>query len=1024
MMHWSENVVRSRGLVLAGALLLAALGLLAWKRLPLDAFPDVTNQQVMVLSEAPGLGPVDVEQQVSIPIETVMGGLPRVSLVRSLSKSGLSQVVVVFEDGVDTYLARQLVTERLQQARGDLPPGVEPELGPISTGLGEIFQYTLESDRHDLRELRALQDWVVAPRLRALAGVNEVNSFGGEVRQVQVLVDPDRLLKYRITLDEVVDAIAASNRNVGGGFVTRSWEQENLRLVGLMASSEDLRGVVLRAEDGTPVTLEHVASVEIGGVTRLGAVTRDGAGEVVAGMVIMLKGENAREVVERVKAALPSIERSLPEGVRVDVYYDRTELVSAVIGTVRGALLQGGLLVMLVLLALVGSLRGALVALASLPMTALLVFLGMGAAGLSANLMTLGGLAIAIGMVVDGSIVVTENVMRHRQRVAGPRAVVDALREVARPIAFSILIIVLVFLPLFALEGMEGKLFKPLAITLIFAMLGSLAVALLLAPALLAGGRTVERAEPRFLRRLRDGYLALLARTLARRRLTLGLAAGALLLVLALLPRLGTAFLPDLDEGALAINVVRLPNAGLEGSVRTAAFIERRLAAFPEVRTVVSKTGRAEIGEDPMGPEQTDVLVMLHPERDWTTGRDKPALQAAIAADLAQVPGLRLAFSQPIALRVNELISGVRSDLALKFFGPDLERLKAVADDAATALAGVEGAEDISVEQVTGFSQLDLLPDRRALARHQLGVEDLGALVETALGGRVATELVDGRVRTGVQVRLPAARRASEADILGLLVPTPAGLRVPLGQLAALVHREGPAQVSREQGMRRVVVETNIRDRDLGSFVAEAREALDPLVASLPPGYWLELGGSFENQQRAMARLSIAVPTAVLLIGLMLYVALRSAGAAVLVLANLPFALLGGVAAMLLLRIDLSVPATVGFIALFGMAVQNGTVLVTFITQLRQQGLAVRDAVLQACGLRFRALLMTTLTTVLGLAPMLVARGPGAELQRPLAAVVIGGLLSATALTLLILPTLYATLPPRAPAPGDPADAV
>ena len=1008
-----DFVLRNRALVMIAVLLTALLGAYAWTLLPIDAFPDVTNQQVMVLTEAEGLGPEDVERQVTIPVETVMGGLPDVKLVRSLSKSGLSLVVVIFEDAVDTYFARQLVVERLQMARESLPPGIEPELGPISTGLGEILQYTLRSDEHGLMELRTMQDWIIAPRLRSVAGVNEVNSFGGEVRQVEVSVRPEALLAYDIALHEVTEALAANNANTGGGFIVQGWEQENIRNVGLFENLQDIRNVVLRAKDGTTVSIADVADVSIGRVTRLGGVSRDGEGEVVAGMVIMLKGENAKEVVERVKAALPSIEGSLPDGVSIDLFYDRTDLVRAVTGTVSKALLQGGVFVILVLLLVIGNLRGALVAALSLPVTALVTFLMMGAAGLTANLMTLGGLAVAIGMVVDGSIVITENIARHWAEARGRERltlIADAVREVGRPIVFSILIIVIVFLPLLTLEGMEGKMFGPLALTLIFAMMGSLVVAMVAVPAamsFLLRGKGGEEKETRLLVMLRDAYLRLLDVAMRRRKVTVTVALLLLVVVLAFVPRLGTEFLPELDEGAIAINVVRLPNASLDGSVRTSSFMEQRVLAFPEVKTVVSKTGRAEISEDPMGPEQTDLLVMLHPEREWTTGRSKAELVEALQADLAAVPGQRLAFSQPIALRVNELISGVKSDLAVKVFGPDIETLKEFADRVASTLRGLDGAEDVSVEQVSGFSQLDIIPDRRAIARHQIGVADIGEIVGTALGGSVATEIVDGQTRYGVQVRFPESARNSEEAILDILLPTPSGARVPLGQVAQLRRVEGPAQVSRENGMRRVVVETNVRSRDLGGFVGDAKAALADVTAELPAGYWLEYGGTFANQQRAMARLAVVVPLSILLIFLMLFSSLRSLGAAGLVLVNLPFALIGGVLAMLIFRINLNVPATVGFIALFGTAVQNDMVLVTFIEQLRAEGMAIGEAVRTACRLRFRALLMTALTTVLGLLPMLYAMGPGAEIQRPLAVVVIGGLISATALTMLLLPAIY-----------------
>ncbi|MFO8070888.1 MAG: CusA/CzcA family heavy metal efflux RND transporter [Polyangia bacterium] len=1013
-----EFVLRRRMTVGIGALVLIALGALSWSRLPIDAFPDVTNQQVMILTEAEGLGPLDVEQQITFPIEWVMGGLPDIKMVRSLSKTGLSQVVIVFEDDVDTYFARQLVFERLQMARERLPAGVEPEMGPISTGLGEIFQYTITSDRHSLTELRCMQDWMVAPRLRMVPGVNEVNSFGGHVKQIHVLVEPDKLLEYELTLPDIVAALSENNANAGGSFIVKDWEQENIRSVGLFGSVQDVRDVVLHADDGTPVYLTDVAEVTEGAMTRMGAVSRDGAGEVAAGMVIMLEGENSKEVVERVKAALPGIERALPEGASIDVFYDRTNLVEAVIGTVSGALLQGGLLVILVLFLLIGNLRSALAVATSLPLTALIAFIFMDLGQVTANLMSLGGLAIAIGMVVDGSIVVTENIVRHlEERPSENRldVVIRATREVARPIVFSILIIVLVFVPLFTLEGMEGRMFGPLALTMVFAMLGSLVVAMTIMPVILSFlvNRGIGAKEPRAFLWLQRGYLRVLDKVLNHQKLTVGVAAVLFASTLALLPLVGTEFLPQLEEGAIAINVVRLPNASLEGSIETGTFMEKQLRTFPEVKTVVTKTGRAEISEDPMGPEQNDILIMLHPQSQWTTGRTKAELVAAMQERLSKIPGLRLSFSQPIALRVNELISGVKSDLAIKVFGEKIDILKSNADGIAAILGGIEGAGDVRVEQVTGFSQLDIIPDRRAMARYELNMHDLNEIVETAVGGKVATTMIDGQMRFDVQVRFPRERRNDIEAIEAILLPTPAGARVPLGHVAQIERVEGPAQISRENNMRRVAVEANIRGRDLGGFVEEAKRRLAGITRGLPAGYWIEYGGTFENQQRAMRRLAVVVPISVLLIFFMLTSALRSIKTAGLVLANLPFALVGGILSMVLLGITLNVPSTVGFIALFGVAVQNGTVLVTFINQLREDGRSLREAVLAACRLRFRALLMTAATTVLGLLPMVYAVGPGAEVQRPLAVVVIGGLLTATLLTLFVVPSLYHWLPPR-----------
>ncbi len=1006
-----DFILRRRMTVALGVLLLAIVGGLSLSRLSVDAFPDVTDQQVMILTEAEGLGPIDVEQQITFPIEWVMGGLPKVKNVRSLSKTGLSQVVVVFEDDVDTYFARQLVFERLQTAKKELPIGIEPQMGPISTGLGEVFQYTVKSDRHSLTELRTIQDWMIAPRLRTVPGVNEVNSFGGLVKQIHVLVDPDKLLKYNLSVKEIVTALSENNANAGGSFIVKDWEQENLRSVGLFGSVQDIKDVVLRADDGTPVYLTDVAEVKEGAMTRMGAVSLDGKGEAVAGMVIMLKGENSKDVVERVKAAIRVIEKSLPEGASVNAFYDRTDLVSAVIKTITGALLQGVIFVVLVLLLLIGNLRAALAAATSLPITALIAVIFMDIGQVTANLMSLGGLAIAVGMVVDGSIVVAENIVRHlRERPSEDRleVIIGATREVSRPIVFSILIIVLVFVPLFTLQGMEGRMFKPLALTMVFAMSGSLVAAVIVMPVLLSfllskGIGIKDRYSFLWIKR---GYLRILGIVLKYRNITIGIAVTAFAATLALTPLIGTEFLPQLEEGAVAVNVVRLPNASLEGSVRTGTFMEQQLMTFPEVKTVVTKTGRAEISEDPMGPEQNDLLIMLHPESTWTSGRTKAELVEAMQKRLSKIPGLRLSFSQPIALRVNELISGVKTDLAVKVFGDDLEVLKKNADNIAAVLGEIRGAEDVRVEQITGFSQLDIIPNRRAMARYKLNMYDINEIIETAVGGKGATVMIDGQMRFGVQVRFPENRRSDIESIGAILLPTSSGAKVPFSSVAEINRVEGPAQISRENNMRRVVVEANVRGRDLGGFVDEAQDRLAEITKALPAGYWIDYGGTFQNQQSAMQRLSIVVPISVLLIFLMLTSALGSVKTAALVLVNLPFALVGGILSMLLMDITLNVPSIVGFIALFGVAVQNGTVLVTFINQLIQEGRLLQDAIIEACGLRFRALLMTAATTILGLLPMMYAQGPGAEVQRPLAAVVIGGLITSTILTLFVLPAL------------------
>jgi heavy metal efflux system protein len=1011
-------LLHQRMLVLIAAGVLLAAGGIAWRMLPIDAFPDATNVQVMVLTEAPGLAPVDVEQQVTTPIELTMQGMPDVKLIRSLSKAAFSQVIVVFEDTVDTYFARQLVFERLQAAKESLPEWAEPEMGPVSTGLGEIYQYTLESDRHSPMELRTLQDWFVAPQLRSLSGVTEVNSFGGFVKQYHIEVNPTRLLRYGITLPEVVEALEKNNANAGGNFLVRGWEQAYVRSVGLIGSIADIENIVLKAADGAPVYLKDVADVREGPQTRQGAVTRAGKGEAVAGMVIMLKGANSKLVVDSVKKTIPKIQERLPEGVKINTFYDRTSLIQACVETVRNALLHGSIFVIAVLFLFLGNWRGSIIVALSIPLTACIAFILMGWQGVTANLMSLGGLAIALGMIVDASIVVTENAARHlaEKKNAGLSVIqvtFEAVREVARPVIFAILIIVIVFLPLLTLQGHEGKMFKPLALTMCYAVLGSLLIAFTVVPVLCsawlrAGSKGVTEHDNIIVRTIRSAYLRVLNFSLRRRWMTVACAAVVLISSLSLVPFIGTEFLPQLDEGAIAINVVRLPSASLEGSIALGSEIERRvLAKFTEVDTVVTKTGRAEISEDPMGPEQNDVFITLHPKKQWKTGRNKAKLVAAIQTELSAIPGIRMSFSQPIALRVNELISGIKSDVAVKLFGPDLETLREHGNRIAAAMGGIKGAKDVRVEQVAGFAQIEIVVDRKAAARHKINVEDINTIIETAVGGKVATTVVEGQMRFAALVRFPADDRRDINALNRILIHSPEGAQVPLEQLAQIREVEAPAQISRENGMRRVVVECNVRGRDMGGFVAEVQQTISPMVAALPTGYFVNYGGQFENQQRAMKRLAVVVPVSILLIFLMLFSALDSLRSALLVLVNLPFALVGGVLAILLLGINLSVSAVIGFIVLFGVAVQNGTVLVAFVDQLRREGLGTMDAVRRGCELRLRPLLMTAMAAVLGVLPLIYGSGSGSEIQRPLATVVLGGMISSTLLTLIVLPVLY-----------------
>ncbi len=1015
-----ELLLRSRFLVLALTIVTILGGIIAWMRLPIDAFPDVSNVQVMVLTEAPGLSAVDIEQQVTYPIEMQMGGVPKVKQVRSLSKSGLSQVIIVFEDNVNIYFARQQIFERLQAAKESLPPSVEPELGPISTGLGEIFQYTLESETLSSMELRTIQDFLIAPQLKSIPGVNEVNSFGGFVKQYQVLVRPDGLLKYGLTLRDVVEAVEKNNANAAGGFIVRGWEQTYIRGLGLLNGIDDINRIVLKVDDGTPVYVNDIADVVVGPQQRQGAVTRDGKGEAVAGMVIMLRDENSKDVVARVKELLPKIQNSLPKEANINVFYDRTSLIQACINTVRNALLEGGILVILVLFLFVAEFRTALTVLSSLPITFLATFLVMGWTGLTSNLMSLGGLAFSVGMIVDASIVIVENIRRHFAEHRDPalrrQITVQAVWEVARPVAFSVMIIIIVLVPLFTLQGIEGKMFMPLALTMMYALLVSLVVALTIVPVLSEMFlKQIEEKEFGFVRRFHHGYLNLLAA--ARRKIQVTLSISLLSLIAAglLALTIGTEFMPALDEGAIAVNVVRLPNASLDGSRDVSTFMEKRiLASFPEVTAVVSKTGRAEISEDPMGPEQTDLFIMLKPYKEWTTGRNKAKLIEALQKELSAIPGIRLSFSQPIALRVNELISGVKSDLAVKVYGSDLEKLKDYADKVAAKLSAIKGAQDVRVEQVSGMEQIEIELNRQEMARFGINVADVNDVLETAIAGKEATRVVDGQMRIAVVVRFPASARSDIPVIERLILRGPDGEQIPLGRIAKITTVEGPAQITREKSMRRVAAEVNIRGRDLGSFVAEAQQSLADIEKELPTGYFLEYGGQFENQQRAMRQLSIVVPIALLIIMLLLYLALGSLRDSLLVVLNLPFALVGGIVAIKIFGMPLSVSASVAFIILLGIAVQNGVVLIAFFRQLRDEGKSVDETVHMGCNLRFRPLLMTALTSFIGHFPMLYATGSGADIQKPLAVVVMGGLITSTLLTLLVLPTLYGWLEQRA----------
>lgn len=1007
-------ILRQRFLVIFIALVIIVVGIASWKKLPIDAFPDVTNVQVMILTQAPGLAPVEVERLISTPLEKEMNGLPNVTLIRSLSKAGLSQVVVVFDDRTDIYFARQIVFERIQVAKDNLPEGFEPELGPISTGLGEIYQYTLEGKASNLTELRTAQDWIIRPQLRSVPGVTEINSFGGFAKQYQAIVDPDKLVKYNLTLQDVTEALKRNNSTAPANYIVRGQEQIIVRGNGLIRSAGDIDNIVVTAHDGTPVYVKDIAEVQIGHEIRWGAATRDGKGETVCGMVIMLKDANSKDVVDRVKTEIKRIETRLPDGIRINPFYDRTELIKSCIDTVVRALFEGGILVIIVIFFLLGDVRTASVVCLSLPLSMLISFIMMKLFGFSANLMSLGGLIIAMGMIVDASIVVAENIFRHLSEKKGMSAkeklgiCLSATTEVARPVFFSILITIITKVPLLALQAVEGKMFKPMAFTLMFAMAGSLLISLTIVPAIssfIIKG-TIKEEENAVIQFIKKLYFPMLKSAMKYKEITAGIAVAVFVVSIYLFRFVGTEFLPYLDEGAIAINVVKLPTVSLDESVCVGSRIEQLLLEFPEVATVVTKTGRAEIAEDPMGPEQNDVFIILKPKKYWKA-RNKMELIAKMDEKLGKIPGIKLTFSQPIALRVNELISGVKSDVAIKIFGYDLALLSQKAEEIEHILEATPGAKDVKVEQIAGFMQLDIEIDRAAIARYGINASDINEVIETAIGGKVVSTIYEEDRRFNLAVRFPESRRNSEKAIENIFISSPEGQRIPLGQLAQIKLVEVPNQISRENGVRRIVIECNVRGRDIGSFITETQKKISNVEKSLPSGYFIDWGGQFENQQRAMKTLSLIVPIVIFIIFILLFSAFGSLKPAALVIMNLPFALIGGILTVLLFNITLSVSAVVGFITLFGIAVANGTVLVSFFIQLRQEGMEINEAVIKGCQIRLRPLLLTSLTASLGLIPVLWASGPGAEIQKPLAAVVLGGLISSFCLTMIVLPVLY-----------------
>jgi cobalt-zinc-cadmium resistance protein CzcA len=995
-----------------------AYGAHAYRRMPVDAFPDVSPIMVPVFAEAHGMAPEEVERLITFPIEAAMNGLPDVTQIKSTSAFGMAVIYVYFEDDVDIYFARQLVAERLAGAMNDLPEMHDPPaLGPISTGLGQVFLYylTLDEDadtggKERDTYLREVNDWIVKFQLQTVPGVTEILSIGGHVLQYQIRANPHSLREYDVDLESVVEAVRANNRNVGGQFLVLGAEEYLVRGLGLLGALEEIRDIRIRTENGVPVTVGDVASVTYGNEVRRGVVTRNGEGEVVSGLVLKLFGENTSKVIEALHEKVREVQEGLPEGVTLTPYYEQAELVEKATATVKHALLIGALLVVLTLTAFLGNLRTALIVTLALPVCALIAVIFMGWRDLSANLMSLGGIAIGIGMLGDGAIVMVENIHRRLQEkpdASRTDVVVAAASEVARPIVFSIAIIVMVFLPLFTLEGVEGKMFSPMAFTISFALAGSVLAALVMAPALsrylLRPGGNGEFVVVRW---LRGAYLPPLSWALRRRAVVLGAAALVLVASLLLVPFLGTEFIPTLEEGSILIGVTMAPSTSLEKGTETILKMERVIVEYPEVREVISRIGRPEAGSHPHPVNYAEVHIELKPKSAWGRFADKAELVEALRKDLSSFPGLQLNFTQPIANAFDELLSGVRADLAIKVYGEDLDVLRETANEISAVIETVPGLVDVSAEQSYGQPQVQVTVDRPAAARFGINADQILELVELAVGGEDIDTIYLGTRRFGIHLRYQEPYRDDVAAIENLLIQTADGSVVPLAQVADVTKAFGPIQISREKNQRRWTVQGNVRGRDLGGVVADIKALLAEKV-EMPKGTFVEYGGQFENQERAMERLAIIVPIVIAIVFVLLYLAFGTLRHALVIIVNVPLALIGGVAGLLIMGEYLSVPASVGFIALFGIAVQNGMVLVSTINQQCASGADLTEGILEACRLRIRPVLMTAMTTVLGLLPLLASTGIGSEVQRPLAAVVVFGLASSTLLTLFVIPSVY-----------------
>ncbi len=1029
--------VERRFLMLSLILVLVGVGVWSFQRLPIDAVPDITNVQVQINTEAPGYSPLEAEQRITFPVETALYGLPNLSYTRSLSRYGLSQVTVVFEEGTDIYFARNLINERLSAIKSALPPGLEPEMGPIATGLGEIFMYTVEAlpgaaqadgSPLDATALREIQDWIIKPQLAQVPGVIEVNTIGGYDKQYHVTPSPQRLLEFGITVDELVSALRANNTNRGAGYIERNGQQLLVRSPGQLATIGDIEQVVIANRDGAPVRVADVAEVAIGKELRTGAATRDGK-ETVMGTAMMLVGENSRAVAQAVAEKLDAIQPSLPDGVKVEAVYDRTALVDKAIATVEKNLLEGALLVIVVLFLLLGNLRAALITAAVIPLSMLATITGMVRSGVSANLMSLG--ALDFGLIVDGAVIIVENCIRrlsqaqHQGQLALKerlQLVFEATNEVIRPSLFGVAIITVVYLPIFALTGVEGKMFHPMAATVVMALLAAMVLSLTVVPAAVAvfmGGKISEKESP-VIGGAKSLYRPALRVAMRFRWLVLGGATTLVAVCLWLATTLGSEFIPQLDEGDIALHALRIPGTGLEQSIEMQSQLEERLKAFGEVDKVFAKIGTPEVATDPMPPSVADNFVILKPRSQWPDpDKTKDELVAEMAEAVEMLPGNKYEFTQPIEMRFNELISGVRADLGIKVFGDDLDQLLTSANDVLEVVESMEGAADTRVEQVTGLPMLSVHPKRMALSRYGLTVDDLQDLVAAGVGGENAGLIYEGDRRFQLVVRLPEDIRRDVNSLADLPVPLPDGGYVPLSEVAELELAPAPNQISRENGKRRVVVTANVRDRDLGGFVEEAQARIADDV-DLPAGYWLDYGGTFEQLQSASQRLAIVVPVTLAIILALLVMAFGSLKDALIIFTGVPLALTGGVLSLWLRDMPLSISAGVGFIALSGVAVLNGLVMIAFIRDLWHEQGDLMKAIVEGALIRLRPVLMTALVASLGFVPMALNTGTGAEVQRPLATVVIGGIISSTLLTLFVLPVLYALLHGRSASNSTP----